>query len=132
MTFPESDYENAALRIVELMNRGAVEELVKHTRVPFVLDNELIMLEGDAQSFWKSATESGVNINVNALTVHKSTENEFLNRFGNTMDMKVFYKHLPQNAQIVVFDTSLGQATFVLGEIRWGVPDIFCFKGFES
>ena len=131
MTLSETDYEGAALQVVELINQGAVDTLVERTRIPFVLDSELIMLEGDAHSFWKAVTESGLTININSVTVQNSTEEEFLNLFGDTMDMMVFHKNLPQNAYIVALDTSLGRATFVLGDIRWGVPEIYCFKGFE-
>ena len=120
ITLPETDYESAASRVVELLNKGAIDTLVKHTRIPFVLDKEIIMLEADAHLFWSTVAENGLTIEVKGVTLHRSDATAFYSLFGDTMDMNVFYKNLPGNTQFVSLNTSLGKATLILGEIRGG------------
>ena len=55
---------------------------------------------------------------------------ESYKRFGDTMDMRVFFeKYVPEDATLVRINSDNGDFLFVLGDRFWGVPRMYAMTG---
>lgn len=122
-TFRPAEPSDGAQKVLELINSENIETLIEHSRVPFLLDGEIVALKTDVAMIWKALAVDGVGD-------VRGTSEMIADSFGTTMDVRVFLSSLPEDAYFVRLDTSNGQLLLILGKLRWGIPEIYGLKGF--
>lgn len=129
-TVPVAQRENRIMALVDRINGDSLARVVEVTAVPFVLDREIIALEGDVRTMWANLREAGfmlVNAEIEEIIPMRSGSYE---RFGTTMDMRVFFDtYVPDDATLVRIGSDHGDFLFVLGDRFWGVPRMYAMTG---
>jgi len=129
-TVPVAQRENRIMALVDRINGDSLTRVVEVTSVPFVLDREIIALEGDVRTMWANLREAGfmlVNAEIEEIIPMRSGSYE---RFGTTMDMRVFFDtYVPEDATLVRIGSDNGDFLFVLGDRFWGVPRMYAMTG---
>ena len=59
-TFRPTDPSDGAEKVVDLINSENVETLIEHSRVPFLLDGEIVPLKTDVAMIWKALVVDGI------------------------------------------------------------------------
>jgi hypothetical protein len=122
--------ESRILSLVDRINGDSLVRVVEVTSVPFVLDQEILALEADVRTMWANMREAGfvlVDPKVEEIIPLRPGSYE---RFGATMDMRVFFeKYIPEDATLVRIGSDNGEFLFVLGDKFWGVPRMYAMTG---
>ncbi|MFO8063663.1 MAG: hypothetical protein ACQETQ_09720 [Spirochaetota bacterium] len=129
-TAPVAQRENRIMGLVDRLNGESLVRVMEVTSVPFVLDREILSLERDVETMWSNMREAGfflLNAEIDEIIpVHEDS----YRRFGDTMDMRVFFeKYIPEDATLVRISSDNGDFLFLLGDKFWGVPRMYAMKG---
>lgn len=129
-TVPVAQRESRIMALVDRINGDSLTRVVEVTSVPFVLDREILALEADVRTMWSNMRDAGfvlVNPKIDEIIPLRS---ESYKRFGDTMDMRVFFeKYVPEDATLVRINSDNGDFLFVLGDRFWGVPRMYAMTG---
>ena len=131
-TFLPVDYGEASNRIVELINNGDAESLGAFSQVPFVLDDEIIVLKEDVMTFWRTIVDNGLRVQMHGDAEVQPIDENIQRYFQDTMDMRIYFKKLPEGVVLVKFDTGRGDLLLLLGELRMGAPGIPVIWGLKG
>src|SRR4030042_2067366 len=92
--------EDEAARVIALINKGDVETLTAITAVPFLLDGEIIALDGDALILWKNLKEAGVTMNNAKIVSLAPLREDDWAPFSSSWAVSVFFKkYVPKNTK---------------------------------
>jgi len=129
-TVPVAQRERGIMRVVDLINNGSVEDLVSLSRVPFVLDREIIALGSDIQTMWTNLRKAGFTLPDARIADITPVTADTYKEFGNTMDMRVYFdKYLAKDGTVVRLQSGNGTFLLLLGDRRWFTPELFGIKG---
>ena len=129
-TAPVAQRENRIMGLVDRINGDSLVRVMEVTSVPFVLDQEILSLEGDVETMWSNMREAGFFLLNAEIDEIMPVQKGSYRRFGDTMDMRVFFeKYIPEDATLVRISSDNGNFLFLLGDKFWGVPRMYAMKG---
>jgi len=117
-------------RISELINTGQAEKLTAMTELPFLLDQEIIVLAKDVATFWSTIIEVGFKVEEPALERGAKVGPESYREFYDSMEVETFFKkYLKKQSRLLELETSTGQRILLLVTDTLFTRTIHGFKG---
>jgi hypothetical protein len=117
-------------RISELINTGQAEKLTAMTELPFLLDQEIIVLAKDVATFWSTIIEVGFKVEEPALERGARVGPESYREFYDSMEVETFFKkYLKKQSRLLELETSTGQRILLLMTDTLFTRTIHGFKG---
>ena len=117
-------------RISELINDGQVDRLTAMTEVPFLLDQEIIVLKTDMATFWSTIVEVGYKVEEPTLEQGVMVGPESYKRFYESMEVETFFKkYLEKRSRLLELKTNTGQRILLLVTDTMFTRTIHGFKG---
>ncbi|NOY10370.1 MAG: hypothetical protein GXP33_16165, partial [Spirochaetes bacterium] len=113
-----------------LINKGNIDTLVKLSRIPFLLDQEIIVLPRDIRTFWTNIVHAGFKITKPELEQGESVNKNSYLEFYNSMEVKTFFKkYIEKGARIIRLKTGTGKSILLIIEPKLFSRYIRGFKG---
>jgi hypothetical protein len=117
-------------RISELINTGQAEKLTAMTELPFLLDQEIIVLAKDVATFWSTIVEVGFKVEKPVLERGVKVGPESYKEFYDSMEVKTFFKkYLKKQSRLLELKTNTGQRILLLVTDTLFTRTIHGFKG---
>ena len=117
-------------RISELINSGQAEKLTAMTELPFLLDQEIIVLDKDVATFWGTIVKVGFKIEEPSLERGTKVNSESYKQFYDSMEVKTFFKkYLKKQSRLLELKTNAGQRILLLVTDTLFTRSIHGFKG---
>ncbi len=117
-------------RISELINTGQAEKLTGMTELPFLLDQEIIVLAKDVATFWSTIIEVGFKVEQPALERGVKVGPESYREFYDSMEVETFFKkYLKKQSRLLELKTNSGQRILLLVTDTLFTRTIHGFKG---
>jgi hypothetical protein len=117
-------------RISELINTGQAEKLTAMTELPFLLDQEIIVLAKDVATFWSTIVEVGFKVEEPVLERGVKVGPESYKEFYDSMEVKTFFKkYLKKQSRLLELKTNTGQRILLLVTDTLFTRTIHGFKG---
>jgi hypothetical protein len=117
-------------RISELINTGQAEKLTAMTELPFLLDQEIIVLAKDVATFWSTIVEVGFKVEEPVLERGIKVDPESYKEFYDSMEVKTFFKkYLKKQSRLLELKTNTGQRILLLVTDTLFTRTIHGFKG---
>jgi len=114
----------------QLINAGKAGDLIGMSAVPFLLDREIIVLDGDIETLWNNIVAAGYTVDEPELERGVAVIEESYLEFNDSMEVKVFFeKYAGKKARLLELKTSSGQRLLLLFELTFGGRQIRGFKG---
>jgi hypothetical protein len=129
-TFNVKDREAGIYKIIDFINNGESEKLVTSSRIPFLYDGEIILLQKDIRLIWNTLSESNFSIKDPEITAMDNIDEQTYTVFTTSMEGKVFFKrHLPKKTVITTVSAKNGTYYFLTGGDKKSGVTIFGMKG---
>lgn len=129
-TVPVSQRERRVQILLDRLNERDVEHAMEVSRIPFVFDQEIIVLESDVETLWSNLQQAGFSFANHRVREIRPVHPGSYREFGDTMDMEVYFsKYLSEDGTIVRIDTDYGGFLVLVGDRRRGLPQLFGMKG---
>ncbi len=122
--------QHRADKIAQLVNRGRVEELAAMSTVPFLLDQEILVLPQDVAYFWKSVVEAGYRLEEPKDERGSAVGPDSYREFRDSMEVRTFFKkYVKKGTRLLELRTGDGRRLLLL--VRGGALSrrICGFKG---
>ena len=117
-------------RISELINTGQAEKLTAMTELPFLLDQEIIVLAKDVETFWSTIVEVGFKVEEPSLERGAKVAPESYKEFYDSMEVETFFKkYLKKQSRLLELKTNTGQRILLLVTDTLFTRSIHGFKG---
>lgn len=117
-------------RISELINTGQAAKLTAMTELPFLLDQEIIVLAKDVETFWSTIVEVGFKVEEPALERGAQVGPESYKEFYDSMEVETFFKkYLEKRSRLLELKTNTGQRILLLVTDTLFTRTIHGFKG---
>jgi hypothetical protein len=117
-------------QIAELINAGSAEKLAAMSAVPFLLDQEIVPLRQDIESFWKDAVKAGFKVEGPALEKGTPVTADSYRSFADTMEARTFFsKYVKKGARVLELSTSGGRRIVLLVRDTLFSRTLYGFKG---
>ncbi len=129
-TVPVAQRERRIEGVIDLVNAGDVEKLVELSSIPFVLDQEIIALEGDVEALWSGLIDAGLQLDNADIRRIDPADASSYQEFGTTFEMDVYFQqYLAEDGTVVEVDSAMGRFLLLLGDKQMGYPMIYGLKG---
>jgi hypothetical protein len=97
------------------VNAGRAEELTAMSMVPFLLDQEILVLPQDVAFFWKSTLAAGYRLEEPELERGSPVGPDSYRVFRDSMEVRTFFKkYLKKGTRLLELKTSGGQRVLLL------------------
>ena len=117
-------------RVSELINTGQAEKLTAMTELPFLLDQEIIVLGKDVATFWSTVVEVGFKVEEPSLERGAKITPESYREFYDSMEVETFFKkYLEKQSRLLELKTNTGQRILLLVTDTLFTRTIHGFKG---
>ena len=117
-------------RVSELINTGQAEKLTAMTELPFLLDQEIIVLAKDVATFWSTIVEVGFKVEEPSLERGVKVTPESYKEFYDSMEVETFFKkYLEKQSRLLELKTNTGQRILLLVTDTLFTRAIHGFKG---
>ena len=117
-------------RVSELINTGQAEKLTAMTELPFLLDQEIIVLAKDVSTFWSTIVEVGFKVEEPSLERGVKVTPESYKEFYDSMEVETFFKkYLEKQSRLLELQTNTGQRILLLVTDTLFTRTIHGFKG---
>lgn len=117
-------------RISELINTGQSQKLVEMTELPFLLDQEIIVLDKDVRTFWSTIVEVGFKVEEPVLQSGTRVGPESYKEFHDSMEVETYFKkYLERRSRLLELKTNAGQHILLLVTDTLFTRTIHGFKG---
>ena len=117
-------------RVSELINTGQAQKLTAMTELPFLLDQEIIVLAKDVASFWSTIVEVGFKVEEPSLERGVEVTPESYREFYDSMEVETFFKkYLKKQSRLLELKTNTGQRILLLVTDTLFTRTIHGFKG---
>ncbi|MBN2444503.1 MAG: hypothetical protein JXJ04_24290 [Spirochaetales bacterium] len=129
-TLNVKEQESGINNIIELINKGESEKLIAASRIPFLYDGEIILLQKDMSLLWDSLCKAGFSIDDPEVTTISYIDDNTYALFTASMEGKAFFKrHLPDKTIVTALSAKEGNYYFLTGSRKNGLITIFGMKG---
>ena len=116
--------------VAGLINDGDAEALIEMTEVPFLLDQEIVVLEKDVASFWRTALAAGYQVAEPELERGVPVSGDTYREFYDSMEVRAFFnRYLKKNSRLLELKTRDGERILLLVSQGWFSRKIHGFKG---
>ena len=117
-------------RISELINTGQADKLYAMTELPFLLDQEIVLLGKDVQTFWSTIVEVGFKVEEPVLERGVKVGPESYKEFYDSMEVRTFFnKYLKKKSRLLELKTNTSQRILLLVTDTLFTRTIHGFKG---
>lgn len=117
-------------RISELINTGQAEMLTAMTELPFLLDQEIIVLAKDVETFWSTIVKVGFKVEEPSLERGAKVTPESYKEFYDSMEVETFFKkYLNKQSRLLELKTNNGQRILLLVTDTLFTRSVHGFKG---
>jgi hypothetical protein len=122
--------EDQVTKIIKLINSGDTDKLARVTRVPFLLDGEIIALQDDAGLLWKNLAQAGFTLQNAALADLIPVKEDTYKLFADTWEVEVFFKkYVPPKSMVAQIKADNGDFLLLLDGEKKGYAQILGIKG---
>jgi len=116
--------------IAQLVNSGRAEELTAMSSVPFLLDQEILVLPRDVAFFWKSVLAAGYRLEEPKLERGGPVGPDSYRQFRDSMEVRTFFKkYLRKGTRLLELGTGDGRRVLLLVRTTAFSRAISGFKG---
>ncbi|UCF98076.1 MAG: hypothetical protein JSV89_00725 [Spirochaetaceae bacterium] len=117
-------------RISELINTGQADALDAMSELPFLLDQEIIVLAKDVQTFWSTIVDVGFKVEAPMLERGVKIGPDSYKEFYDSMEVQTFFKkYLKKQSRLLELKTNTGQTILLLVTDTLFTRTIHGFKG---
>ena len=100
------------------------------SRLPFLLDQEIVALERDVDAFWRTALAVGFRVDEPELERGIAITENTYREFYDSMEVKAFFnRYLERNTRLLELKTGDGRRILLLVTHGWFSRTIHGFKG---
>ncbi|GAB4363682.1 MAG: hypothetical protein Kow009_00250 [Spirochaetales bacterium] len=129
-TVPYVQKEEKVVKLVELINRGGVNEVPGLASTPFLVDGEIVLLQKDLSEFWDNLHKTGFSIRSPKLEENRFATVADARYFRDSMEVRTFFKkYTDQDTSLVRVRSADGTFYFLLGREVKGYPRMLGFGG---
>ena len=122
--------EREAVSLVSALNEGNSRTVERKIMHPFLLDTEIILQEQDIKTFWQDYIETGISLGNPEIISVKKVESADYKEFGESMDIKIFFKkYLPPVCYLVKIKSANRLYTFLISPGTDVLPAFYGYKG---
>ncbi len=117
-------------KLAQLMNRGQADRLAAMSTVPFLLDQEILVLPQDVAYFWRSVLAAGYRLEEPQVERGSAVGQDSYREFRDSMDVRTFFKkYVKKGTRLLELKTGDGRRVLLL--VRGGTLSrrICGFKG---
>lgn len=116
--------------IARLVNAGQAERLAAMSTVPFLLDQEILVLPQDVAFFWTSMLEAGYRLEEPRLERGSSIGPDSYKEFRDSMEARTFFKkYVKRGSRLLELRTGDGRRVLLLVRFTAFSRQISGFKG---
>jgi hypothetical protein len=117
-------------RISELINSKQAEKLTAMSELPFLLDQEIIVLPKDVATFWSTIIQVGFKVEEPVLERGARVGPQSYREFYDSMEVQTFFKkYLRKQSRLLELRTNTGQRILLLVTDTLFTRKIHGFKG---
>lgn len=129
-TVPYVQKEDKVVKLLELINRGGVNEVPGLARTPFLIDGEIVLLQKDLSEFWDNLHKAGFSFRSPKVVQNRFTTGEDAKYFRDSMEVRTFFKkYTDRDTSLVQVRSGDGTFYFLLGREVKGYPRMLGFGG---
>lgn len=129
-TMKMSKDEKDIYYISDLINTGDDAYLAKMSQLPFLVDQEIIVLEKDVAAFWANIIKAGFTVEDPVLESGLPVDDTSYMEFYDSMEVETFFKkYVPAKARLLELETGEGQRILLIVEKKWLSRKLYAFKG---
>ncbi len=116
--------------IARLVNAGQAERLTAMSTLPFLLDQEILVLPQDVAFFWKSILAVGYRLEEPRVERSAAVGPDSYRQFRDSLDARAFFKkYVKKGTRLLELRTGDGRRVFLLVRARGSSRQISGFKG---
>lgn len=129
-TLQRSRDQSQAFSIAGLINGGRVEELVKLSSVPFLLDQEILNRPGDLSLFWRGLVQAGYRLEGPELERGGPLTPDSYREFRDSMEVRTFFKkYVKKGTRLLELRTADGRSILLLSRSTLFSRRLYGFRG---
>jgi len=129
-TVPYVQKEDKVVKLVELINRGGVNEVPGLASTPFLIDGEIVLLQKDLSEFWDNLHKAGFTIRSPRVAQNRFATVEDAKYFRDSMEVRTFFKkYTDRDTSLVQVRSADGTFFLLLGREVKGYPRMLGFGG---
>jgi hypothetical protein len=122
--------EDQVEKIIRLINKNDTEKLTKITATPFLLDAEIIALQGDAALLWENLKQAGFTLANARLVDLIPVKEDTYKLFSPSWEVEVFFKkYVPAKSVVARIQADNGSFLLLLDGEKKGYAQILGIKG---
>ncbi|MCX7786977.1 MAG: hypothetical protein N2442_04680 [Spirochaetes bacterium] len=127
---PYVQKEEKVVKLIELINRGKVNEVPGLASTPFLIDGEIALLQKDLSEFWDNLHNAGFSIRSPKVVQNRFARVEDSKYFRDSMEVRTFLKkYIDRDTSFVQIQSVDGTFYFLLGREVKGYPKMVGFRG---
>jgi hypothetical protein len=116
--------------VAGLIESGQTETLRRLSGVPFLLDQEILVLPADVASFWKGIIAAGYRMDGPELDRGSALGPDSYREFRDSMDVRIFFKkYVKPGTRLLELHTRDGRRILLLYRSTLFSKQILGFKG---
>jgi len=129
-SLPVSQRPDSVESLLYKLETGDAENAAGLTRVPFLLDGEILVTGKDARLLWSNLKDvPGLFASPQILSITPALPADYT-KFADSSDMRVFFERaLPANPALVEIQTSFGRFLLLVSGKKIGIPVLAGMKG---
>lgn len=129
-TFQHARDESQVSTLARLLNAGQADALIAQSAVPFLLDQELLVLPKDVAFFWQGIIRAGYRFDGPKLERGVLVGPESYREFRDSMEVRTFLKkYVKKDTRLLELRTSDGRTVLLLVRRTPFSRRIYGFKG---
>jgi hypothetical protein len=122
--------QSGMLSVARLIDAGQSGALARLSAVPFLLDQEILLLPADVAAFWKGLVEAGYRLEAPELDRGGPLGPESYKEFKDSMDVRVFFKkYVKPGTRLLELHTHDGRRILLAYRSTLCSRQILGFKG---
>ncbi len=120
----------AVVRLMELINSSDAEMVSSLSRIPMLVDGEIVQRPSDVENFWNLVTKARFAVNTMEDYDIRPVGKDTYRVFSDTMEVRTFFdKYVPETAVTVTVDSNSGKYVFLLSGRKGRYTYILGFTG---
>jgi hypothetical protein len=125
-----SSDQGAVKDVAELINAGQAQKLVAMSETPFLVDQEIVPLKADVESFWNGVVKAGFRVQGATLEEAVPADASSYTQFANTFEVKSFFsRYVKKGSRVLRMSTNGGAHILLLVKSDWFSRKLIGFKG---
>ncbi len=129
-TMPVSQNKEAAAELIEKINTASPAELAGRSDLPFLFDEELVVLEGDLDILWSNLRAAGFSLDPAAAAEPSAVAPADYALYGDSFEIEAFFaQYIDESASMLKVRNSFGHFILLLQGEKDGLPMIKGMRG---